>query len=201
MSDRENQDEDLKAFEAALGALRPRADGLDRRWRFLLAQEAAFNRSLPESDVLAAGRLVCTRCGGALSSGQRPEHRWAWPTAFSAMTVVAATLLAALVFRLGPQIAVTGGGQQRATTSLTSVLESQTNLAPWLAGASGLPRQPISDSPEASYLSVRDRVLRYGVDSWQLPASAVATADVAAPPLSYREQLNRLLKQECLHGS
>ena len=46
----EKQNEDMKAFEAALAALRPRADGLDPRWRFLLAEEATLNRieRLPE---------------------------------------------------------------------------------------------------------------------------------------------------------
>ena len=49
MFDNENQDEELKAFEASLGSLRPSADGLDRRWRFLLGQEAAFNGHLGDS--------------------------------------------------------------------------------------------------------------------------------------------------------
>jgi hypothetical protein len=200
MSDNENQDEDLKAFEASLAALRPRADGLDRRWRFLLAQEAALNGHLSDNDVLAAGQSICVRCGGAVSVGRRDKHRWAWPTAFSGMTAVAAALLLALVVRSGSQIVVTPGEQRMAVPS-TSVAEDQADSVSWLASGNGLPRRPISNSPESPYLNLRDQVLRYGVDSWRLPVSAVATARIAEPPLSYREQLDRLLKQEAIHGS
>lgn len=199
MFDNERQDEDLNAFEAALGSLRPRADGLDRRWRLLLAQEAAFNRNLPASDVLAAGQLLCVRCGTA-SSIPRGKHRWAWPAAFAGMTVVAAALLAALVVRSESQIAVTGAGP-RVATSATSLAKNQASNVAWLARESELPRRLISDSAETSYLKLRDQVLCYGVDSWSPPAATVATTTIAEPPSSYREQLNRLLKREGSHGS
>ncbi len=53
----ENENEDLKAFEAALGALRPRSDRLDRRWRSLLAQEASLTEEqhLPSPDQPSVG--------------------------------------------------------------------------------------------------------------------------------------------------
>ena len=57
------------------------------------------------------------------------------------------------------------------------------------------------DTSEAPYLGLRDQVLRYGVDSWKLPVSTVAAASIMEHPLSYREQLNRLLNQENPHGS
>jgi len=233
MFDNENQDEDLKAFEASLGSLHPRADGLDRRWRFLLAQEAAFNQNLGDSrlcfsitslddepvspeggaesnvmlkynlrgcDDAMGHQFVCSRCGDAISSGRREKHRWAWPTAFSAMTAAAAILLVALVVRSGLQTAVTPGEQGMAVPS-TSAAQDQPSAVSWLADGNGLPRRPVSGSAETSYLNLRDQVLRYGVDSWRLPVSAVATAKIAEPPLSYREQLDRLLKQEAIHGS
>jgi len=81
----EKQSEDLKAFEAELASLRPRADGLDPRWRFLLAQEAMLNHDLPGGEALEAGQFLCSRCGAA-SSGH-DKRRWAWPAAFSAMTL------------------------------------------------------------------------------------------------------------------
>ena len=223
MFDNENQDEDLKAFEASLGSLRPRADGLDRRWRFLLAQEAALNGNLgdsrlcfsitslddepvspedqAETDVMLKHNLpICVRCGGAVSNAHNSKRRWAWPTAFSGMTAVAAALLVALVVRSGPQTAMTGGKPSIAIPS-TSVAENQADSVSWLASGNGLLRRPISNSPESPYLNLRDQVLRYGVDSWNPPVSVVATAKIAEPPLSYREQLDRLLRQEAIHGS
>jgi hypothetical protein len=200
MSDRENQDEELKAFEAALAALRPRADGLDRRWRFLLAEEAAFNRNLPESEIVAAGQWVCARCGGYLSSERSPKHRWVWPTAFSTMTVVAATLFVALLVRskLEADLATTAGG---VAASLAARVNDQADSIAGPAVDSGLLLRPIFSSGEASYLGLRDQVLRCGVDSWQLPVAAVVTTKIAKPPLTYREQFDRLLKEEGAHGS
>jgi len=81
MSQEENRPEDLKALEAALAALVPRSDRLDRdRLMFL------------------AGQAAASQPAAALS------RRWVWPSAFSAMTAVAASLLAMLVVRPGPQI-------------------------------------------------------------------------------------------------
>jgi hypothetical protein len=196
----ENQSEDLKAFEADLASLRPRADGLDPRWRFLLAQEAALNHNLPGGDALAAGQFICSRCG-AVSSGRHDRRRWAWPAAFSAMTTVAAALLVALVVRFEPQVAAPGGGESTSPVA-TSFAEKQADPNSSFA-VRNVPRRGLfSGSDETAYLDLRDQVLRFGVESWQLPASAVAAAtNTAEPVLSYREQLNRLLKQESLHGS
>jgi hypothetical protein len=200
MFDSENQDEDLKAFEASLGSLRPRADGLDNRWRFLLAQEATFNRSLSESDVLAAGQFVCVRCGGVAASSHRGERSWAWPMAFSGMSAVAAALFVMLLVRSGPQTATPPGEPVLAMPS-ASVPGDQTNAASWSVPGYGLSRRSVSGSDDAPYLDLRDQVLRYGVDSWSLPASAVAAAKIVDPPRSYREQLDRLLRQESFRGS
>ena len=48
----ENPNEDLKAFEAALAALRPRTDRLDSRWRSLLAKATAITDSPPPTSPL-----------------------------------------------------------------------------------------------------------------------------------------------------
>jgi len=64
---------ELKAFEARLAALLPRADRLDR-----------------DALLFEAGRA---------STEDRPRHRWAWPSAFWAMTTVAAALLAVVLLR------------------------------------------------------------------------------------------------------
>ena len=70
-SERENE---LAAFEARLGAFRPGASRLDRDRVMYLAGQAAVRRE---------------RTG--------PRTGWAWPSAFAAMTAVAAIALAALV--------------------------------------------------------------------------------------------------------
>lgn len=70
---------ELTPFEASLAALAPRTAGLDREELFFRAGHAATLRDLGER------RLSWTR--------------WAWPAAFSAMTVIAATLLAMLCLR------------------------------------------------------------------------------------------------------
>jgi hypothetical protein len=197
MFSEDNQSEDLKAFEAELAALRPRSDGLNPRWRFLLAQEAAFNQNLSGDDALAAGQYICSRCGATSSR----SHRWAWPAAFSAMTTVAAALLVALVLRPEPQIArqIDKPNTKPATTLRA---EKQTEPAVWLAVGNLPQRRIATGADEAAYLNVRDQVLRCGVDSWEPPPSATATAALSGErPLSYREQLDRLLKQESAHGS
>ena len=116
------------------------------------------------------------------------------------MTAVAAALLLALVVRSGSQTAVTPVGQGMAGSS-ASMAEDQADSVSWLASRSGLSRSPIFDSAETSYLNLRDQVLRYGVDSWRMPVSAVAAAKIEQPPLSYREQLDRLLTEEGSRGS
>jgi hypothetical protein len=191
----EKQSEELKAFEAELASLRPRSDGLDPRWRFLLAQEATLNQNLPVSHALAAGRFVCSRCGGALSGGRGKSH-WAWPAAFSAMTAVAAVLLVTIAVRVDPRIAAPGDGKGVSTAD-ASLAERPGDLHSSLV-VRNLPRpQRFSGSGETAYLSLRDQVLRFGVESWKSPASAAAvTTRAAEPVLSCHGQLEALLIQE-----
>jgi hypothetical protein len=201
MFDNENQDEELKAFEAKLGSLRPSGEGLDRRWRFLLAEEAAFNRHLPEADVAAAGQLICSRCGGSIAKGGRDKRRWAWPAAFSGMTVVAASLLLALVVRPGPQNVMTAD-RQNVSPSLASAVDKRADSIPWSAKGIFSRRQLVSGSVESSYLDLRDQVIRDGVESWKSPVSAIAiTTNAKEKPQNCREQLDRLLQQERWNGS
>jgi hypothetical protein len=196
----EKQSEDLKAFEAALAALRPRADGLDPRCRFLLAQEATLNQNLPASDALAAGQFICSRCGAA-SSGRGAGRRWAWPAAFSAMTTVAAVLLLALVVRVVSPVAAPGIRESVAASEAPFVAEP-TNASSSPAMRNSSRRASSSTSDETAYLDLRDQVLRFGVESWRSPASAAAaTKSSTEPVLSYREELDRLLRQEALFGS
>jgi hypothetical protein len=196
----EELSEELKAFEAELASLRPRADGLDPRWRFLLAQEARLNENVPAGEALAAGPFLCSRCGSALS-GRRGKRRWAWPAAFSAMTTVAAALLLALLARIEPQ-AVTPGSGENALPVAAPLAEDRADLhSPFVMRDS--PQRPILfGSDETGYLTLRDQVLRFGVDSWRSPASpAAATTDFTQPVLNSRGQLDRRLRLDALFGS
>jgi hypothetical protein len=235
----ENENEDLKAFEAALGALRPRTDRLDRRWRWLLAKEASLSaaiasdavRERPSNDPLSlwervrvrafgAGKLqscasplghqfVCIHCG-SVAPISRIVRRWAWPAALSTMTAIAAILLVMLVTRSEPQIAVQEDKQGTAIPA-SSVVQRQANPASlenglasgyWLAMGDA-PRPPRSSgTDEMCYLTLRDQVLRDGVESWKSPVSpAVRSAMTTESPLNYRELLDRLLEQQGLRGS
>jgi hypothetical protein len=241
MFGKEELNEEMKAFEAALAGLRPRGDGLDPRWRFLLAEEARLNQTLSKGseigslslwervrvravrraacedgaasdyaaltrcpspkgrgenfgdlrhgEALAAEQAFCSRCGDALSGG-RGRRRWAWPAAFSAMTAVAAILLAALVVRVEPRTAAPGRGAGGSSVA-TSVAERTVDPSPALA-VRDIPRRS-SVAAETAYLNLRDHVLRFGIESWKPPASSVAAKTNGAEPiLSCREQLDLL---------
>ena len=56
MSNEENGNEDLKSFERALAALRPRADGLDSAWRSLLAKEVSLTGELQDRAARPRGK-------------------------------------------------------------------------------------------------------------------------------------------------
>jgi hypothetical protein len=191
----EKQSEELKAFEAALASLRPQTDGLDPRWRSLLAKEATLNEKLSTDETLAAGPFLCSRCGGALS-GRRDKRRWAWPAAFSAMTAVAAALLVAVVVRVEPRS--TAAVRETVLSAVAApVAERAIEPSPSPAIADFASERPISTSDETAYLNVRDQVLRFGVESWNVPVSAVAASTKAAEPvLTRRGQLNALLMQQ-----
>ncbi len=254
----EDEEQDLKAFEAALGSLRPRADRLDCLWRDVLAKEAAiasesggepqptgplslWERVKPTGPLslwerakstgplslwervrvraLGAGRttsctnpsghrFLCIYCGSDAAL-VRGAGRWVWPTALTTMTAIAAVLLVMLVTHSERQVAVQGGNQGHATRA-SSIVQLQANpVAPekrsredWLAMGSVPHARQDSDTDETSYLTLRDQVLRDGVESWKIPVSAVVTtARTTESPLSYREQLDRLLKQQGLRGS
>jgi hypothetical protein len=77
MSDEKNrnENEDLTDFEAALAALRPRADGLDRRWRLLLAKEALLTAEIlseraAELSPLPTNRPCSAWCPSVPGEGQ-----------------------------------------------------------------------------------------------------------------------------------
>jgi hypothetical protein len=190
MPDKENPHQDLTAFEAALAGLQPRPDRLDPRWRLLLAKElsqkaaAAGGSTVPqEMAPCSAARdhvFACVYCG-VRGPHIPPARRWGWPAAFSAMTVLAASLLLILIAGLDRQIAVRESGEVEPGKGIPAAI-AQSSL-----------RSPGCE--KLCYLGIRQQVLLHGVESWKLPASTRSPAiKIKESPLDYREQLNRLLE-------
>jgi len=98
-----SQDEELKAFEAALAALVPRGDRLDRDRLMFLAGQASVGGISSETATGEGVPGVSPVPGKIHGQEARAMRRWAWPAAFSAMTAVAATLLAIVVTWPGRQ--------------------------------------------------------------------------------------------------
>jgi hypothetical protein len=164
----EDQFPELTPFEASLAALAPRAAGLDREALFFQAGQAAALRDL--------------------SDRRSAWTRWGWPAAFSAMTAVAATLLAMLQLRGEPSMAPSAGmtSPQMAAAPAESIV---------------LPdREPRQDDPPtgpASYSRLREEVLRHGIDAY--PTEKVVLSEstaIASGPLSYRELLAQILQEK-----
>ena len=83
--------QDRNELEAALGALVPRAERLNRDRIMFLAGQAS----------VASNRWPAATPG---TTGPRRRAGWAWPAAFVTMTGVAASLLVALTIRPAPQV-------------------------------------------------------------------------------------------------
>jgi hypothetical protein len=100
MSGKESDHQDLRyhpldEFEAALAALRPRVDPSPSRAEFIPFQCGVGVNSLT-CESPTGHEFVCLHCG---IDAPRiiPRRRWAWPAALTAMTSVAAVLLAWVV--------------------------------------------------------------------------------------------------------
>ncbi|MCC6127026.1 MAG: hypothetical protein IT426_18865 [Pirellulales bacterium] len=207
---REEDSEGLKAFEAALASLVPRADRLDRdRLMFLAGQQSRTGFQPVEN----AGAMPTLAVGMSETSGKSqhahgrrghgtPASRWAWPAAFTAMTAVAVALAILLAIRPagpiagpdGTSIVANANDTKRMTPNAHSQnqdlppasIDSEQDYtarfqppSPWITfiqsfGSAADPANAIdSDLPTSgtapfSYPQMRDRILRYGLDSWQV---------------------------------
>lgn len=202
MSNEEDQDKDLKAFEAALAAMRPRTDRLDGQWRELLAKEAGLSvleAATPPSCASPAGhQFVCVHCGVAAPAPSAIRH-WAWPTALAGMTAVAAVLLIMLAAARERPIASQPSLQRLASPTFAEKVEIAEFRA---AMRDAAPCSVASGVGAATYLKLRWQILRDGIESWRSPVSEVITAArVSEAPLNQREQLQRLLKEQDYRGS
>jgi hypothetical protein len=127
MSEDQEHRNALTAFEAALASLVPQAERLDRERIMYLAGRAAAMAEMGLAEGFREGddpRRVraCTHVsahedatagvlGSAAKGAGGPPARaarpiaWAWPSAFAAMTAVAASLLVALLMQPGSRVA------------------------------------------------------------------------------------------------
>jgi len=159
---------ELTAFEASLAGLTPRTAGLDREAIFFQAGQAAALRDLGDR--------------------RSPRTRWAWPAAFSAMTAVAATLLAMLCLRTEPGVAPPIVG----TTPEIAAAPAAPAVSP-----DHEPRQEDRQAHIDTYLRLREEILRQGFNAY--PPETVAPTEVTAVatgPLTYRELLDKILQEK-----
>jgi hypothetical protein len=212
-AEEENRLDDLKEIEAALASLVPRGDRLSRdRLMFLAGQASVGGRTGAMATPGTDRRLVapCTprRNMPTTSVGMAPARgaRWAWPSAFAAMSAAAATLLVALLVRpetgSGNRIAdASTPGQPPAEQAAVADRPPDSRLQ---TPASSLrtPDSVLSTHPEGtalrfprsrdSYHELLARVLDRGLDAWKPPAGSGVTVTAAAPA-TYRELLESLL--------
>ncbi len=217
-AEEENRLDDLKEIEAALASLVPRGDRISRdRLMFLAGQASVAGRTGAMATVASpctSRRNMPTTSVGmapapATSVGMAPARgaRWAWPSAFAAMSAVAATLLVALLVRpetgSGDRIAqVSAPGQPSAEQAAVADRTPDSRLQPPDSGLrtpdSGLSAHVQATSlrfppPRDSYHELLARVLDRGLDAWKPPAGSGETVPPAAPA-TYRELLESLLE-------
>ena len=200
MSGNQEEERALTPLEAALAALTPRAERLDRERLMFLAGRASVLGDRGQGATAGLSGSGHDSTAGQASRGTRPPHtrqvRWAWPTAFAAMTAVAAGLLVALVIQSGrhaapaisvPSDSVAGNGDRQPTTSPRrdepiglGPEDQRPGTPPWAA--------------DALVLSTADRRLERVLVSELSGVTGGETPGAARAPVSYRELLESLLK-------
>jgi hypothetical protein len=190
MSQEEIEAGDLNAIAAALSSLSPSTGRLDRDRLMFLAGEAAAQSNL------AMPRL-------AMSHELPPRlaaRRWAWSMAFSTMSAVAATLLAVRLARPEPKvierIVRLPAEPQVVVGTLAGAAVTRAD-APARLGQDerSSPERPAHDRRigDGDYLSLRDRVLTLGLDSWTSPRPT-SNAEPQETTHNHRELLESVLK-------
>jgi len=195
----------LSELEAALAALVPRMEGINRDRLMFLAGQAS---------VEPVGQIA-----------NLPEVRQIknlshfWPAAFAAMTAIAASLLVALIIRPAPQ--ATGQGAEQKVAVSAQVQEPASAVADGRAESGSMvdspamaaalpdwwtwvlfPQPTVNMKYEPSYTELRNQTLLHGGESWRLQAIlSAAPGRIQDEPVLDREQLNRWLKQEGVEGA
>ncbi len=202
MSAQEKQDE-LKSFEAALAALAPRTDRLDReRLMFLAGRQSVFPSTGTDRRLVGRGTQ-------RVPGGEGKKRFGAWPAAFAGMSVVAATLLVMLISRLGSKDTDNIVKNQASQSALATEAQETTDASDYaeqprkyrtyfdLAFLSGTDNHRFdeSDSPYSNAALLR-QILAKGVDSWKpRETGAIDRKPVITRPLTNRELMNQLLDQ------
>lgn len=169
-------DASLESFAASLAALSPHAR-LDRDRLMYLAGQASVGQA-------------------SVDQASRRPRPWAWPVACSAMTAVAACLLALLASRPEPKV-IERIVRVPVNTSVENIAGGQNAVAERQAAEEShvaRPERPPREIRTAKYLELRDRVLALGLDDWTTTnGSSENRAD--SPPDNYRELLKRMLRE------
>ena len=210
MSAQEKQN-DLNAFEAALAALMPRTDRLDRdRLMFLAGQQSI----LAGHELGATAGLSSSVGGTAGQAGHQPKvahgsQAWPWPAAFAAMSALAATLFVILISRPGP-VAIENIAKQTASQSALATDSKETADYSDFNGRSRRNRTDTNlallfstdnrkfneaDSPN-SYSAILEQILTQGIDSWKPKATGSHGAkSIFSRPLTNSELISQLINE------
>jgi hypothetical protein len=187
----EKKQDDLNAFEAALAALAPRTDRLDRdRLMFLAGQQSI----LPSPDQLSVGARRETEGEG----GARRKRAWLWPAVFTAMSAVAAVLLAMVVYKPSPQVVERTVEPAASESGLASdANQSRRNrIDVNLALLSEIENRKFNEaiSPYANSVLLQ-QCLTKGMDSWKPRNSGSDdTQSISTQPMTNRELMDQYLK-------
>jgi hypothetical protein len=217
----------LKAFEAALASLIPRADRLDRdRLMFLAGQESRVIGRVEQAHRSPANRPV-TADGGASLRLTHPakKPRWAWPVAFTAMTAVAAVLAVLLAIR--PTVPADGSNRESLVASDGKPLrDAQAQERPlprhwepepddrvqpfsplfafiqslWNTGDAGSgadAASPVHQPLASTYPRLRNDLMHPGIESWHVAQSFSGTLSAGLP----ESPANRALLKQYLPES
>jgi len=207
----EKQFEDLKDVEAALGSLVPRGDRISRDRLMFLAGQASVGggtdaMATPGTDRRLVAPCTPRRDMPTTSVGMAPAPttsvrvapargtRWAWPSAFAAMSAVAAALLAMLVVRPAPQVVErivetpVPGVRSPERTGLPDEREHFVRSTEYAVLSTPPRLAPAGDA----YHELLERVLARGLDAWKPPAGGGVTV-TAATPATYWELMETLL--------
>jgi hypothetical protein len=168
--------DDLKPFEAMLGSLRPVASRIDRdRLMYQAGGAAASAASVPATALTPA------------TAESRRSKQWLWPCVSAALLLIAASLGAALAFRGQPHERIV-----YITRPATASPDVKTTDAPH-SPITAIDAQPAADDrfSEQSNLVLRERALRFGIDSIGIPSNS-------GPVQSTPEAGNRSLLDQML---
>jgi hypothetical protein len=193
LSPSEDLPPELRSFEAQLAALVPRTDRLDR-----------------ERLMYRAGRASL-----AAEIGRRP---WAWPAAFSAMTVVAASLLVALAVRPAEHIVEVPGPAPQPSPMIAgnqnhhgpTSPSPEATRPPYAASSRTIARATLWDGlrqellgygdmsdlrRRTPYTRLLDETLAYGVDTSMGPTGSGQAGEASGSGGSYRDLRDTLLER------